>query len=284
MFSWFKKKTPPLPIAQPEPDKNGNPGICSSGKVTFTNDQKTWVEQFDVVELVAQAMTSLDHQIKRSDKVLEHVSTGLIIKPQLVEFQPMDDGGVRTISTVEVRLPLIECDNIFEYQHSMGASMQDSLRKGFDQWAQVDLPPLLDSVREKPSSCTMMEMKFPAENGKAARKRRAVLGPVAHLTVTSTAEAADPGAEHPPFCPCCLLTNTYEVFHAHIESNRVFAIRLFAARDENGKATADCRINGIDFEPGKTALCKYVEKWPPLGVEFRKQYVILHTVTEHASL
>ena len=49
-------------------------------------------------------------------------------------------------------------------------------------------------------------------------------------------------------------------------------------RDEQGQITSDCRINGIDYEPGKTTLCKYAEQWPDAGVEYRKQYIVIHTV------
>jgi hypothetical protein len=52
-------------------------------------------------------------------------------------------------------------------------------------------------------------------------------------------------------------------------------VRLFAMRGADGAAEADCRLNGEDWEAGKAALIKYVESWPDLGVEFRKQYVII---------
>jgi hypothetical protein len=42
-------------------------------------------------------------------------------------------------------------------------------------------------------------------------------------------------------------------------------------------------VNGEDFEPGRAALAKWVEKWPSRGFEFRKQYVILQTVDPTAS-
>jgi hypothetical protein len=48
-------------------------------------------------------------------------------------------------------------------------------------------------------------------------------------------------------------------------------------RDEHGQASADCRVNGQEFEPGKQALRNYVKTWPPRGVEFRKQYVIIQS-------
>jgi hypothetical protein len=60
-----------------------------------------------------------------------------------------------------------------------------------------------------------------------------------------------------------------------ISASAFYAVRLFAMRDTDGTASADCRINGEDWLAGKTALIDYVKTWPERGVEFRKQYVIL---------
>jgi len=50
-------------------------------------------------------------------------------------------------------------------------------------------------------------------------------------------------------------------------------------RGPEGESGADCRINGLDWEEGKRALVKYVNTWPDLGVEFRKQYIVLQNGT-----
>ena len=138
-------------------------------------------------------------------------------------------------------------------------------------------------MSEKPSVCMAMEMGFPATDGKPARKRRAVLGPVAHFTMEkeSTAAKACGGDEH-PFCACCFLTNTIETFKPLIESDNVVAIRFFAARDADGSPQSDCRVNGEDFPAGKEALLKYVKSWPGKGMEFRKQYVVVQSVAAGA--
>ena len=49
-------------------------------------------------------------------------------------------------------------------------------------------------------------------------------------------------------------------------------------RDGKGKAQADCRVNGSDWEKGAEALRHYVATWPEAGFEMRKQYVVLHTI------
>ena len=89
-------------------------------------------------------------------------------------------------------------------------------------------------------------------------------------------ERASGQAEH-PFCPCCLLTNTFETFEPLIESDRFFAIRLLAMRNGDGSARADCRVNGEDWEAGQQALCDYAGTWPDAGFEVRKQYVVVQT-------
>ena len=67
-------------------------------------------------------------------------------------------------------------------------------------------------------------------------------------------------------------------FKDELETDAFVAIRLFAARDENGTPQADCRVNGRDHEAGMEALREYARTWPPAGIELRKQYVVLRTI------
>ena len=60
-----------------------------------------------------------------------------------------------------------------------------------------------------------------------------------------------------------------------MEGERLYGLRLFAARGEDGAPQADCRVNGDDWEPGAQALREYVKTWAEAGYEFRKQYVVL---------
>ena len=77
--------------------------------------------------------------------------------------------------------------------------------------------------------------------------------------------------ESPP-CPLCL---SLTAFRDHLQANEFCGIRLFASRDANGEAVADCRINGVDWAPGQAELLKYVATWPDRGFEYRKQYVAI---------
>jgi hypothetical protein len=284
MFGFRKKTAPPL--------CKSNPGICVEGKVAFARADRSWTEEFNTVTLAASALQGRGFAVRAEKTWLVHEASGFILLPQLVELQPLDNGGVRTVTTIQTNHPGMAPDGLFEYQHSTGDSSADSIRKGFDQWAQVDFPPLIDAVRQKPQTCTMLQMEFPAKNGVPARVRRAILGPIMHYMEspsarnedsTRAADAPAQGDDAHPFCPCCLLTRSFETFRELIEGDGFYGLRLYAMRDADGAPLADCRVNGDDWEKGAQALRDYVRTWPEAGVEFRKQYVVLHSVAMAAS-
>ena len=62
-----------------------------------------------------------------------------------------------------------------------------------------------------------------------------------------------------------------------VKLDELFAIRMFAMRDERGQAAADCRVNGLGWDAGMEALKKYVEGWRARGVEMRKQFILIAT-------
>jgi len=281
MFGFRKKTAPSL--------CKSNPGICVEGKVAFTRGDRSWTEEFNTVALAASALQERGFAVRPEKTWLVHENSGFLLSPQLVELQPLEDGGVRTVTTIQSNHPGVAPDGLFEYQHSTGDSAADSIRKGFDQWAQVDFPPLVDALRPKPHVCTMLEMAFPAKDGAPSRVRRAMLGPIMHYAASpsaidegSTLAQADAGDAH-PFCPCCLLTRSFDTFRELIEGDGFYGLRLYAMRDEGGTPQADCRVNGDDWEKGTQALRDYVSTWPEAGFEFRKQYVVLHSVAEGAS-
>jgi hypothetical protein len=150
------------------------------------------------------------------------------------------------------------------------------MRRGFEDWAELDFPVLMDAVRDQAELCASFEMTYPPLEGGAPRHRRALLGPVAHFLRGS----AESGKEDHPFCPCCLLTNTFEAFRPFVEGDGFFAIRLVAVRDQTGAPQADCRVNGQDWETGAQALRDYVTRWSPSAYELRKLYVVLQNVSK----
>jgi hypothetical protein len=157
----------------------------------------------------------------------------------------------------------------------------------------MDLVVLLEALQRKPTTCMEIEADFPDKDGKPAYSRRALLGPVTHLVqnVKIYPEQKTPEiAEEVPcrqckrheFCPCCLLTNSFDAFKELIEDSGFYSLRLYALRDENGLPMADCRVNGNDWEKGAEALRKYVTTGPEAGFESRTQYVVLQTVEKES--
>src|SRR5215470_17608029 len=284
MFGFGKKTAPPL--------CKSNPGICVEGKVALTRGDRSWTEEFNTVTLAASALQAHGFAVRTEKTWLVHEDSGFILLPQLVQLQPLEDGGMRTVTTIQTNHPGMAPDGLFEYQHSTGDSTADAIRKGFDQWAQVDFPPLIDGLQPKPQACTMLQMEFPAKSGAPARVRRAILGPIMHYMESPSARNEDstPAADAPaqgddahPFCPCCLLTRSFETFRELIEGDGFYGLRLYAMRDAEGAPLADCRVNGDDWEKGAQALRDYVRTWPEAGVEFRKQYVVLHSAATGVS-
>jgi hypothetical protein len=276
MFSWFRRKKSAKrgqlpPVAE-------NPGVSVTAKFAFSNGERNWTEEVNAVEAAAVALTNRGYAIVKHEACVEHPESGFVFHPQLAEIHPLQEGGVRTVTTIAVRHPQLVPDGIFEFQHATGDASQASLVAGFDLWVQVDLVALLDAARDTPGECMLMQMTFPAKEGSPELSRRAVLGPVMHYA-ESPAQVPVGGGEGDghTFCPCCLLTNSFEAFKSLLEVDAFCGIRLYAARDEHGVASADCRVNGADWDIGKRALKKYVATWPERGFEFRKQYVVLQT-------
>jgi Family of unknown function (DUF6348) len=285
MFGFRKKVAPKL--------LPSNPGKGVAGKVGFSNAERTWSEKYNLVALAASVLADQGHKILSEESWLVHQESGFILLPQFVHLQPLDKGGVRTTTTIQAQHPVLVSEGVFEYQHSTGDSVEDSIRKGFDQWAHADFVALLESLQPKPQTCTTLRMDFPEKDGKPAYSRRAVLGPVAHFLqkphfyaerkVPKSGQSAEgEQCESHDFCPYCLLTNSFDAFKELIEGSDFFGLRLFAACGEKGALQADCRVNGVDWEKGAEALRKYATTWPEAGYEFRKQYVVLHTIEKES--
>ena len=256
---------------------SGNPGRGRTLKMSFANGERTWTESVNLPELLEGVLADRGHRHAQHDGWIELAESGFVLVPLIVEARPLPKGGAQTLTTIQIHHPTLIPGGVFEFQHSTGNDLSNSIRKGFDQWAQMDLVTLQDATQDQPKSCMTMVMEFPAgETAAPPRKRRAILGPTAHAMLKPP-PAMTPADAH-SFCPCCLLTNSFEAFKAMFEAEDFFGIRLFAARDAEGKPQADCRVNGEDFPAGAEALRKYVLKWPEAGYEFRKQYVALQTL------
>ena len=280
MFGFWKKKKVPDKLPS-------NPGIGTEAKVAFANGERTWSEEVNLISVAQTVLKGLGHTVKREEAWLEHPQSRFVLLPELVELQPLEGGGVRTVTTIQANHPTLAPRGVFEFQHSAGDTVEDAISKGFEAWAQSDFVALLESLRPKPETCMTLQMEFPATDRAPARVRRAILGPVMHFrqnppeedAAGDTRQAGNSGdpSEH-DFCPCCLLTRSFMAFKELMEGDGLFGIRLFAARYEDRLPQADCRVNGEDWPKGAQALREYANTWSDAGVEFRKQYVILQTI------
>jgi hypothetical protein len=229
----------------------------------------------DVVALTRETLRSRGFVSERVDHALHVDGLGLVLAPRVVGVERVSDGGgFRTTSIVRVTHAALFPTPIFEFQHAAGNDLRESLESGMRGWADLDLPVLTDATRATPEECTAMELQFPANETRGAYVRRILLGPPAHVGMVP-ATGGKPSAHEHSYCPCCLTTNCFDAFRPLIESDDTFALRLFAARRDDGELLADCRVNGQEFPSGQAALVAYAATWPHHGYEYRKQYVIM---------
>lgn len=273
MFSWLRKKKPAVPERTvydlpPAGENPANPGRLVKANWDFSDGERNWKEEMDVPRSLRAVLEAQGHRLLAEDEgVLVDVDSGIALRPLLESMEPIHKKGVRTVTTIEIKHASRISTAIFEYQHSRGPDIESSLRDGFEQWYALDFAALLDAMRDEAISC--QEMILPV-GGDEPRQRRVTLGPVRYYRQNEVTEH-----EEHSFCPCCLFTNCFDSLKPAIDASGFQAVRLFASRDENGNVSADCRINGEDFEPGKAALIDYALGWPEAGFEFRKQYVII---------
>src|SRR5215475_7384057 len=114
MFNWMKPKRPLVPFSA------GNPG------------RGTAFQTADTLTLLGTALEAQGLKYKRGETHLEF--DDFVLRPQIVIIQPQNDGSVETTTTIEINHPRLCPNGIFEYQHSLGSSVEDSLQKGFVGW------------------------------------------------------------------------------------------------------------------------------------------------------
>ena len=208
------------------------------------------------------------------------LANGMTLEAEPVEAIVLAEDRVRTCTKIHLHHPVYFPEGIAEYQHAMGTNEAMAMAEGFRAWTQTDLVALFDATSDTPKNCTVIEMSVVDGADGLARFRQVILGPVAHLATQAAREKKE---EH-PFCPCCLFTESTAAFHDLLQTDQFLGVRLFASRDNEGKLAADCRVNGEDFAPAIDLLTAYASKWPQRGLEFRKQYVVIRSVSRSAQV
>ncbi len=214
-----------------------NEGGGPTFKVGFENDKAQWTEVFDLSALLFDTLAARGFKpVREREGWLLLPDEGLWLWPQIASYHPNDDGSVSTSTTIEVAHASLLPAGAFKYQHSYGEDIASALTRGFDLWAQVDLVVFKDALTVEMAHCTSLQMQWePKEGETRSRQRRVLFGPVAHHAAREATEE-----EEHPFCSCCLFTNTWDAYKPQIESDGVYGLRLYAARDAQGKVQADC--------------------------------------------
>lgn len=274
----FGKKTADKPAAAHQP-----PAALPEQASIFRIHANGETHHADLPSMLAEALQTEGESTTREDDWLHHPATGYAFKVQLMDMETLlrqltDENAdrVQTTISIEIYHPTLFPGGCHEYQHSVAHQWYESIKNGLEQWLALDWPPLRDALLAPQASiCSVMAMEFTAEDGQTERTTRIVLGNPQHF---QTEPPEDHDEEH-DFCPCCLFTQTLNLapddYLPLLRDEKTYAIRYFVSRDETGNISADCRINGEDWEAGSAALCAYAETWPPAGLEFRKQYVVL---------
>jgi len=82
-----------------------NPGKGFKGSIAFTNGERSWVEPFNLVGLLASSLAKLDHQVHEEESWLVLENSAFTLLPQIVEFKPSNGGGVQTTTTIRRTIP-----------------------------------------------------------------------------------------------------------------------------------------------------------------------------------
>lgn len=157
-------------------------------------------------------MEEKGRSLQRKDESLVDQETGFEISPEFLMLNP-GEGGVQTCTITTISHPELTPAGLFEYQHSAGEDVTEAIRTGFDTWYQTDFVALRESTLDSPEEC--MTLVIESADG---RKRRVVLGPVAHYVErrevheAASACSADGDSDEHPFCPCCMFTRSLKSF------------------------------------------------------------------------
>jgi hypothetical protein len=230
-------------------------------------------ESVDLVAITEELLKKASLPIERRGDDLCIASAGLVFSPRFLEASG-EGGQWRSVTIVRTRHPAAFPSGMFEYQHGRGTDLRGSIQSGLEDWSLVDMPVLVDALFPKPAKCSELRLTLPPGADGKSVVRRILLGPVRFF---SEKAHSDKGKQHPPFCRCCLMTNSLKTFMPHIQAPDTRGVRLYAARGKDGDVMADCRVNGEDFDGGKAALVAYARTWRDLGIEFRKQYAVIQT-------
>src|SRR4029079_482927 len=126
MLSWFRREKAPTALPT-------NPGRSVDMHVTLAGAHGTRHQHLDVIGLASEAIRRHGHEVRSHRGWLTHPATGFTLLPQLVDLVPLEDGGARTVTTLQAVHPSLIPEGVFDFQHGVAGTATESLLQGFEQ-------------------------------------------------------------------------------------------------------------------------------------------------------
>jgi len=139
------------------------------------------VTQSELVRLFAEGMEKRGHAVVSHADWLKHRESGIEIYPLALEPES-SSSSVHSIVVVTTNHPRFPPGGLVEFQHAVADTEREAIRDGVDQWLQIDVPVLLDALRDRPRHCMIMQWEPPG-GGSPKLTRRVLFGPTAHFVV-----------------------------------------------------------------------------------------------------
>ena len=253
-----------------------NPGLIVSLPSHDNSELSIAYVLYEILEKKGWNVELLNGQYE-DEKWIYVKDNGYYLFPLLIALSHDEDNGFKISATIQIHHKEIFPEGIFEYVYpqKQATDLTDGLFDLFKTWVDLDWETLADCLNLKNSKYMSVEIEL-----KDVVKHIFYGSVLSYPNVDAEklkAKGIDPDPYIDEFCPCCLFTNSMEAFDDQIkDTEKNYAVRLFAMKNANGEIKADCRINGEEYPQAEEYLKKYASTWKDCDiVKFRKQYIII---------
>ena len=253
-----------------------NPGLIVSLPSHDNSELSIAYVLYEILEKKGWNVELLNGQYE-DEKWIYVKDNGYYLFPLLIALSHDEDNGFKISATIQIHHKEIFPEGIFEYVYpqKQATNLTDGLFDLFKTWVDLDWETLADCLNLKNSKYMSVEIEL-----KDVVKHIFYGSVLSYPNVDAEklkAKGIDPDPYIDEFCPCCLFTNSMEAFDDQIkDTEKNYAVRLFAMKNANGEIKADCRINGEEYPQAEEYLKKYASTWKDCDIiKFRKQYVII---------
>lgn len=181
-------------------------------------------------------------------------------------FDAGSDSGRFCQLTLKLLVPGYFEQPLLERVNAFAASDAEALNQAIQQWLGEDFHAFRTLISGLEGPAVRANMRV-ADSGKLARKGawEAILGPLWMANM----EGAQSCCQH------CLFTALLPEIDKIQAVRQPFAVKIFAS-NQQGKAQADCRLNGGEFPDGAAAAAQAAAAWKVSdGLEMRRQFMLL---------